>query len=135
VVGYFFCLCIPFKYAFMFLPILANLVSFGIRFYKKMCSQLLLIVEKVVAMKFAFDHTSAKIQLHLFFHDCFMQRCDASILINSTNVNQAKKNATINFSLGNSFVIDNIKVQLERKCPSIVSCINVLALVVVYFIE
>jgi hypothetical protein len=28
--GYFFCLCIPLRYAFMFLPILANLVSFGI---------------------------------------------------------------------------------------------------------
>ncbi len=92
-------------------------------------------VEKVVATKFAFDPTNAKIQLHLFFHDCFMQRCDASILINSTNVNQVEKNMTINFSLGNIFVIDDIREQLEKKCPSVVSCINVLAMVVIYFIK
>jgi peroxidase len=95
-------------------------------------------VEKVVATKFAFDPTNAKIQLHLFFHDCFMQRCDASILINSTNstnMNQVEKNVTINFSLGNFFVIDDIREQLEKKCPSVVSCINVLALVAIYFIK
>jgi hypothetical protein len=49
-------------------------------------------------------------------------------------VNQAKKNVTINFSLGNFFVINNIKKQLEKECPSVVSCINILALVVVYFV-
>jgi peroxidase len=116
---------------FLFLQILWAL---EFDFYKKMCPQLPLIVEKVMMTKFAFDPTSAKIQLCSFFHDCFMQRCDASILINSTNVNQAKKNVTINFSLGNFFVINNIKKQLEKECPSVVSCINILALVVVYFV-
>jgi peroxidase len=100
-----------------------------------MCPQLPLIVEKVVAMKFAFDPTSAKIQLCLFFHDYFMQRCDASILINSSNVNQVEKNVTINFSLPNFFVINNIKEQLEKKCPNVISSINVLASVDVYFVK
>jgi len=104
-------------------------------FYKKTCPQLPLIVEKVVAAEFAFDPTSAGTQLRLFFHDCFVQGCDASVLINSTNVNQAEKDAAINFSLGNFFVIDDIKEQLEKECPGVVSCADVLALVAVYSVK
>jgi hypothetical protein len=99
-------------------------------FYKKTCPQLPRIVQKVVAAEFAFDPTSAGPQLRLFFHDCFVQGCDASVLINSTNVNQA-----INFSIGNFFVIDDIKEQLEKECPGVVSCADVLALVAVYSVK
>ncbi|CAK9881135.1 unnamed protein product [Sphagnum jensenii] len=104
-------------------------------FYKKTCPQLPKIVEKVVAAEFAFDPTSSGPQLRLFFHDCFVQGCDASVLINSTSLNQAEKDASINFSIGNFFVIDEIKEQLEKECPSVVSCADVLALVAVYSIK
>ncbi|KAH9563689.1 hypothetical protein CY35_05G139400 [Sphagnum magellanicum] len=104
-------------------------------FYKKTCPQLPRIVQKVVAAEFAFDPTSAGPQLRLFFHDCFVQGCDASVLINSTNVNQAEKDAAINFSIGNFFVIDEIKEQLEKECPGVVSCADVLALVAVYSVK
>ncbi len=104
-------------------------------FYKRTCPQLPGIVEKVVAAEFAFDPTSAGPQLRLFFHDCFVQGCDASVLINSTNVNQAEKDAAINFSIGNFFVIDDIKEQLEKECPGVVSCADVLALVAVYSVK
>jgi hypothetical protein len=50
-------------------------------------------------------------------------------------MNQIEKNVIINFSLGNFFVIDDIKEQLKKECPSVVSCISVLTLVVVYFIK
>jgi hypothetical protein len=104
-------------------------------FYKRTCPQLPGIVEKAVAAEFAFDPTSAGPQLRLFFHDCFVQGCDASVLINSTNVNQAEKDAAINFSIGNFFVIDDIKEQLEKECPGVVSCADVLALVAVYSVK
>ncbi len=64
-----------------------------------------------------------------------MQGCDASVLINSTNVNRAEKDAAINFSIGNFFVIDDIKEQLEKECPGVVSCADVLALVAVYSVK
>jgi peroxidase len=93
------------------------------------------IVKKVVTAEFELDPTSAGPQLRLFFHDCFVQGCDASVLLNSTKVNQAEKDASINFSLSNFFVIDEVKEQLEKECPGVVSCADVVALVAVYSIQ
>jgi hypothetical protein len=104
-------------------------------FYKNACPQLHEIVQKVVATEFQLDPTSAGPQLRLFFHDCFVGGCDASVLLNSTDVNQAEKDAAVNFSLGSFFVIDEIKQQLEQECPGVVSCADVLALVAVYSVK
>ncbi len=104
-------------------------------FYKNACPQLHEIVQKVVATEFQLDPTSAGPQLRLFFHDCFVGGCDASLLLNSTDVNQAEKDAAVNFSLGSFFVIDEIKQQLEQECPGVVSCADVLALVAVYSVK
>ncbi|CAM6067707.1 unnamed protein product, partial [Sphagnum tenellum] len=104
-------------------------------FYKNACPQLHEIVQKVVATEFQLDPTSPGPQLRLFFHDCFVGGCDASVLLNSTDVNQAEKDAAVNFSLGSFFVIDEIKQQLEQECPGVVSCADVLALVAVYSVK
>ncbi|GER33441.1 peroxidase [Striga asiatica] len=49
--------------------------------------------------------------------------CDASVLIDSTDGNKVEKNATPNVnSLRRFDVIDDIKADLERICPSVVSC-------------
>jgi hypothetical protein len=104
-------------------------------FYKNACPQLHEIVQKVVATEFQLDPTSAGPQLRLFFHDCFVGGCDASVLLNSTDMNQAEKDAAVNFSLGSFFVIDEIKQQLEQECPGVVSCADVLALVAVYSVK
>jgi hypothetical protein len=108
-------------------------LEFG--FYHKTCPQLPEIVKKVVTAEFELDPTSAGPQLRLFFHDCFVQGCDGSVLLNSTKVNQAEKDASNNFSLSNFFVIDEVKEQLEKECPGVVSCADVLALVAVYSVQ
>jgi hypothetical protein len=112
---------------------LAPPLEFG--FYHKTCPQFPEIVKKVVTAEFELDPTSAGPQLRLFFHDCFVQGCDGSVLLNSTKVNQAEKDASNNFSLSNFFVIDEVKEQLEKECPGVVSCADVLALVAVYSVQ
>lgn len=42
---------------------------------------------------------------------------------------QAEKNAPPNLSLEDFDVIDNLKAALEKECPGIVSCSDILALV------
>ncbi|CAN0852484.1 Peroxidase 57 [Linum grandiflorum] len=59
--------------------------------------------------------------LRLHFHDCFIRGCDGG-------GNRAEKEAPPNLTLRGFEVIDDIKAKLERQCPGIVSCADVLAL-------
>ncbi|XP_057828646.2 peroxidase 55 isoform X2 [Cryptomeria japonica] len=74
--------------------------------------------------------TSAPGALRLFFHDCFVEGCDASVLISSTEKNIAEKDADINKSLpGDGFdVFFRVKRALESQCPNVVSCADVMAM-------
>ena len=57
-----------------------------------------------------------------------MQGCEGSVLLNSPT-NQAEKNAIPNLSLRGFQIIDKIKIALEKECPGVVSCADILAFV------
>ena len=61
----------------------------------------------------------------MHFHDCFMQGCDVSVLIDGPNT---QKKAVANLGLRGYEVIDDAKTQLEAAFPGIVSCVDILAL-------
>ncbi len=73
--------------------------------------------------------TTAAGTLRVFFHDCMVDGCDASVLISSNSFNKAERDADINLSLpGDAFdLVVRAKTSLELACPGIVSCSDILA--------
>jgi peroxidase len=106
-----------------------------LNFYKESCPKFEKIVEDTLAYYYSQDPTTPAPLLRLFFHDCFVQGCDSSVLLNSTTNNTAEKDAPINFSIGDFYVLDDIKGQLEEECPETVSCADVVALTAVYSVK
>ncbi|XVF38617.1 hypothetical protein REPUB_Repub20aG0117800 [Reevesia pubescens] len=98
------------------------------KFYEKNCPLAEHIVQSITWKHVAMNSTLPAKFLRMQFHDCFVRGCDASVLLDSTANNSAEKDAIPNQSLGGFDVIDEIKSQLEKTCPGVVSCADILAL-------
>ncbi|XP_012459154.2 peroxidase 55 [Gossypium raimondii] len=98
-------------------------------FYRGTCPNLEMIVKQVVSTKFTQTFVTIPATLRLFFHDCFVEGCDASVMIASPN-GDAEKDAQDNLSLaGDGFdTVIKAKQAVEVQCPGIVSCADILAL-------
>ncbi|KAJ4794690.1 Peroxidase [Rhynchospora pubera] len=94
-------------------------------FYSKTCPKVEDIVKSSVQKAFNNDVTVAPGLLRLHFHDCFVQGCDASVLISGTST---ERTAFANANLRGFEVIDDAKTQLETSCPGVVSCADIVAL-------
>ncbi|KAG6406787.1 hypothetical protein SASPL_134398 [Salvia splendens] len=96
-----------------------------IGFYSARCPRAESIVQTTVRSHFRTNPTIAAGLLRMHFHDCFVEGCDASILIDGPNT---EKTAGPNRLLRGYEVIDDAKQQIERVCPGVVSCADILAL-------
>ncbi|KAI5072690.1 hypothetical protein GOP47_0012796 [Adiantum capillus-veneris] len=98
-------------------------------FYFYTCPQLEEIVYRGMHDAVQKEARLAASILRLIFHDCFVQGCDASVLLDDTPSFQGEKTAgPNNNSLRGFEVIDDIKSRVESACPGIVSCADILAL-------
>ncbi|KAL5732998.1 hypothetical protein ACOSP7_032341 [Xanthoceras sorbifolium] len=98
-------------------------------FYSKSCPRLLSAVKSSVHSAVSRENRMGASILRLFFHDCFVNGCDGSILLDDTSSFTGEKNAAPNRNSARGFeVIDAIKSAVERVCPGVVSCADVLAI-------
>ncbi|CAN1232381.1 Peroxidase 3 [Linum perenne] len=97
-------------------------------FYSQSCPKAEQIVLDYVKKHISNAPSLASPLLRMHFHDCFVRGCDASVMINSTSNNTAEKAATPNLTLRGFNFLDGLKSLLERECPGVVSCADILAL-------
>ncbi|KAI7737636.1 hypothetical protein M8C21_017070 [Ambrosia artemisiifolia] len=96
-------------------------------YYKSSCPNAEAIVRKEMECAVLSDLRNAALILRLHFHDCFVQGCDGSVLLDDTFTLQGEKNAPTNLNALKGFeIIDRIKNKLESECPNTVSCADVL---------
>ncbi|KAI9168984.1 hypothetical protein LWI28_004953 [Acer negundo] len=98
-------------------------------YYKSACPTVLEIVRKEMECAVLSDPRNAAFIVRLHFHDCFVQGCDGSVLLDDTIDLQGEKEASINKNALDGFsIIDRIKNKLESDCPGIVSCADILTI-------
>ncbi|KAJ1420910.1 Secretory peroxidase [Sesbania bispinosa] len=98
-------------------------------FYRDTCPKVHSIVREVIRNVSKSDPRMLGSLMRLHFHDCFVQGCDASILLNTTATIVSEQTA---FGNNNSIrgldVVNQIKTAVENACPNTVSCADILAL-------
>lgn len=119
-----------FAIIFLYLMTLSPISEAGLdaHYYDKTCPQAEKIITDTVVTASKFDPKVPARILRMFFHDCFIRGCDASILLDSTPTNQAEKDGPPNLSVHSFYVIDEAKTKLEKACPHTVSCADIIAI-------
>ncbi|XP_050217726.1 LOW QUALITY PROTEIN: cationic peroxidase 1-like [Mercurialis annua] len=99
------------------------------QYYVKTCPKALSTIKTAVLNAVAKEHRMGASLLRMHVHDCFVNGCDGSVLLDDisptfTGEKTAAPNAN---SLRGFDVIDTIKSQVESICPRVVSCADLLA--------
>ncbi|KAL3824358.1 hypothetical protein ACJIZ3_020387 [Penstemon smallii] len=97
-------------------------------YYNESCPLAEQIIRSTVRELYDSRPDVAPALLRLVFHDCFVEGCDASILLDSDDDIESEKEAPPNESLRGYDVIDIIKSEVEEACPGIVSCADIIVL-------
>ncbi|KAL4649417.1 hypothetical protein ACB092_01G012600 [Castanea dentata] len=118
---------LSFSTLFLFMLGIAS-AQLSSNFYSSSCPTALSIIQGAVNTAVSKENRMGASLLRLHFHDCFVNGCDASVLLDDTTNLKGEKTAVPNSkSLRGYEVIDTIKSQLERQCPGVVSCADILA--------
>lgn len=96
--------------------------------YDKTCPDALATIRSAIRTAVSRERRMAASLIRLHFHDCFVQGCDASILLDDAPSISSEKNAGPNRDSVRGYqVIEDAKSQVEKKCPGVVSCADIVA--------
>ncbi|KAJ8898875.1 hypothetical protein K2173_008184 [Erythroxylum novogranatense] len=99
-------------------------------FYSSTCPNALSVIKTAVNTAVSNEARMGASLVRLHFHDCFVNGCDASVLLDDTADFTGEKTSPPNNNSARGFeVIDTIKSQVEYVCPGVVSCADILAVV------
>ncbi|KAL8137566.1 hypothetical protein V2J09_003567 [Rumex salicifolius] len=115
-----------FQIGLVLLFVVAATAQLSTNFYATTCPSALSIIQSAVKAAVAKEARMGASLLRLHFHDCFVNGCDASVLLDDTASFTGEKTAFPNANSLRGFdVIDAIKTQLESACKGVVSCADI----------
>ncbi|XP_057490387.1 peroxidase 12 [Actinidia eriantha] len=99
-------------------------------FYDSSCPDLETIVRKQLKKVFKEDIGQAAGLLRLHFHDCFVQGCEGSVLLDGSASGPSEQDAPPNLTLREQAfkIIDDLRARVHKKCGPVVSCSDITAL-------
>ncbi|XP_076911986.1 peroxidase 12-like [Bidens hawaiensis] len=99
-------------------------------YHHKTCTKVEKIVRKHLKKVFKKDIGQAAGLLRLHFHDCFVQGCDGSVLLDGSHGGPSEQTAPPNQSLRKEAfdIIEELRDLVHRECGRIVSCSDIVAL-------
>ncbi|CAA7035889.1 unnamed protein product [Microthlaspi erraticum] len=116
----------------LFLTINLSSGQLSRNFYAGSCPDVEHIVRNAIDQKIQHSAITVAAVLRLYFHDCFVNGCDASVMISSTKGNKAEKDHPDNLSLaGDGFdAIVRAKQALDAvpNCRNKVSCADIITI-------
>ncbi|KAL2459724.1 Peroxidase 29 [Forsythia ovata] len=103
--------------------------SLSFNFYEQSCPLVEHVVRTSLRSISLTDPTTPAAILRLLFHDCQVQACDASILLDpESDTFQSEMASGKNFGIRKRETINLIKTEVEVVCPQQVSCADILVL-------
>uniref|UniRef100_A0A2P2IMM2 Peroxidase n=2 Tax=Rhizophora mucronata TaxID=61149 RepID=A0A2P2IMM2_RHIMU len=99
-------------------------------FYKSSCPSVECVIRKHLKKVFEDDIGQAAGLLRLHFHDCFVQGCDGSVLLDGSASGPSEQDAPPNLTLrAKAFeIINDLRALVEEECGLVVSCSDILAI-------
>ncbi|XP_023516244.1 peroxidase 17 [Cucurbita pepo subsp. pepo] len=96
-------------------------------YYAESCPHAESIVRTVMHKALIREPRSVASVMRFQFHDCFVNGCDASMLLDDTPTMLGEKLSLSNINSLRSYeVVDEVKEALEKACPGIVSCADII---------
>ncbi|KAL4389615.1 hypothetical protein AHAS_Ahas03G0062800 [Arachis hypogaea] len=98
-------------------------------FYDTTCPNALSTIRTTIRTAVSKERRMAASLVRLHFHDCFVQGCDASILLDDSPPTIVSEKGALpnNNSVRGFEVIDQAKAAVEKVCPGVVSCADIVA--------
>jgi len=98
-------------------------------FYHDKCPEAETVVKGVMEKAMSQNPGNGAGIIRMLFHDCFVEGCDASVLLDPTPLSPTpeKLSPPNDPSLRGFELIDSIKEALEAACPDVVSCADIIA--------
>ncbi|XP_065856900.1 lignin-forming anionic peroxidase-like [Euphorbia lathyris] len=97
-------------------------------FYETSCPNALTTIRTSIRNAIAKERRMSASLIRLHFHDCFVQGCDASILLDEAPSVESEQSALPNKDSARGYnVIQTAKTEVEKICPGVVSCADIIA--------